>query len=209
VPLDYEQLAYESAPAFRAFALYRDLGASRSLAKAYAEYRGTTKGICPGQWGLWSGKFRWEQRALAYDAFLDAEKLKLRARKVLELEERRWEFELSNQESLERRAKRMDELIDKAEMSPVADVIVVKDETVEDINTGSITKTRTKTSVKALKMAGYSRTIQVRNETAAEAINGVRTEKKRKEAASSTAQKPTGIVYRPAIEDVPAPGVPA
>lgn len=199
MPLEYEQLANESAPAFRAFAIYRDLGASRSLANAYSEYRGHAPGIAPGQWNLWSGKYRWVERAAAYDAFLDAEKRKLRERKLLELEEQRWRFELRNQDALERRVARMDELLDKAENTPVADVIVVKDEEVESLTQASTTKTRTKTSVKALKMSGYSRTVQVRNETAKWAITGVREQEKKVKNAGDAAEtrRVTGIVFRP------------
>ena len=201
--LEYEQQPGESAPAFRAYALYRDLGADRSLDKAYAAHRGQVpNGLPPGQWNLWSSKHRWVERALAYDAHCDAEKRKLRERKMLALEEQRWDFELANQNALERRVKRMDELLDKAEQTPVADVIVVKDEKEESMQTMVSKTTRTKTSVKALKMAGYSRTVQVRNQTAAQAINGVRPEQK-KEIAEAEQHRVTGIVYRPEEDEVP------
>ncbi len=199
--LDYEQQPDESAAAFRAFTFYRDLGPERSLAKAYAAHSGTDvqPGKHPGQWGLWSSKNAWESRALAYDAHCDEERRKARERKMRQLEERRFEFELRNQEALERRVGRMDELLDKAEATPVADVVVVKDETEESMQTLGTKKTRTKTVVKALKMAGYSRTVQVRNETAKFAITGVRAEEKKKADAPSTAV--TGIVFKAKKEE--------
>lgn len=198
MPFEYEQQPRESSPAFRAFAIYRDLGAARSLAAAYASYSGAKPGIAPGHWNAWSGKHRWVERAAAYDAHLDAELRRAREREMLKLEVQRWRFELRNQDALERRVDRMDELLDKAEATPVNDVVIVKDETEESIGLATTKKTRTKTSVKALKMAGYSRTVQVRNETAKWAITGVRDEKKvKRDAEQQEARRVTGLVFRP------------
>jgi hypothetical protein len=196
VPLSYEQQPNESAPAFRAYALYRDLGADRSLDRAYAAYRGAVPhGIAPGQWNLWSVKYSWVARALAYDAHLDAEKRKLRERKTLELETRRWEWELRNQDRLERLVEAAQLILDKAGQTPVADVVVVKDETEESIQFLTKKKTRTKTSVKALKMAGYARLMQEVNESARQAVVGVRLET-RKAIEAAPAQRVSRIVYR-------------
>jgi hypothetical protein len=71
---------------------------------------------------------------------------------------------------LERRVLRMEDLLDKIEATPVADVIQDKEETAKDGTT-----VRTKTIVKGLKLAGYARSIQVRNETARQAVTGVKT----------------------------------
>ncbi len=86
------------------------------------------------------------------------------------LAQRRAAFDLRNQDMLERRVLRMEDLLDKIEATPVADVIVVKEETGKD---GVLVKTRT--TVKGIKLAGYARSIQVRNETARQAITGVKT----------------------------------
>jgi hypothetical protein len=204
VSLSYEQQPGESLQAFRAYIIYRDLGFERSLERAYAGYRGEVPhGLPPGQWNLWSVKHRWVARAAAYDAHLDKQARKERERQTIALLAQRFRFELRNQDKLERRVDRMDDLLDKTEMTPVADVVVVKDESVESMQTMETTKTRTKTSVKALKLAGYSRAVQVRNQTAAEAINGVRREKKKANKTSASAQRVTGIVYLPAEEAEP------
>lgn len=195
MPLPYEQQPGESSRAFRAFAFYRELGPERSIDRAYTEYLGGAKpGRAPGQWNAWSRERAWVERASAYDAHVDQEKRKARERKIRELEDRRFDFELKNQAALERRVERMDELLDKAEATPVTDVVQVKEE--ESLQ--HATKTTTKTVVRALKLSGYARTVQERNDTAKQAIVGVRIEKK----TELPAAQPTGIVYRPA-DDTP------
>jgi hypothetical protein len=204
VPLQHDRQRGESIRAFRAYTIYRDLGPGRSLARAYDAYRGAAPhGQRPGQWSLWSVKHRWVKRAGAFDVHVDEAKRKQREMRMIALEERRFDLELENQELLERRVRQMDELLDKAEATPVADVVIVKDVTEESLQSATVKKTRTKTIVKALNMYGYARTVQVRNETAKLAITGVRDVNKKEIADKSV----TGIVYR-ADEDAPPTEIP-
>ena len=78
-PLDtdrqpWEKQSWESLPAFRAFALYRDLvfGASiRKAAELLAEEEGRTVSTITLQMGEWSGRHHWQERHTAYIRFLD------------------------------------------------------------------------------------------------------------------------------------------
>lgn len=79
----WEQLGSESPEAYAAFVWYRDLGASRSLAKAYACHVAAPGGpskapirpqrglAVPGTWKRWSRQHDWVSRAQAYDEHLD------------------------------------------------------------------------------------------------------------------------------------------
>ena len=73
---DWEQRADESAQAFAAFTLYRDLKPTeRTLEKAYHVYlRGKRGGLLsginkklPGRWQVWSSDYEWQSRARAFD----------------------------------------------------------------------------------------------------------------------------------------------
>lgn len=71
----------ESDRAYQAFTVYRDMGAERSLDKAYVllwtqKHQNTTKTApkeAPRHWSEWSSKFAWVERAKAFDAHLDAQ----------------------------------------------------------------------------------------------------------------------------------------
>lgn len=71
----------ESKRAYDAFAHYRDMGAGRSIDKAYVllwseTHQNATKTPpkeAPRHWSEWSSKFAWVERAKAYDAYLDAQ----------------------------------------------------------------------------------------------------------------------------------------
>jgi len=72
----WERRQGESTKAFMAFCAYRDLGAVRSLAKAYRASRGDRVGIIPGRWRAWAVQFEWVNRAREYDLHIE---LKARA----------------------------------------------------------------------------------------------------------------------------------
>lgn len=174
---DWERLDGESAKAYAAFCVYRDLGPGRSLAIAYGCWR-RANGVAgsavkaAGFWQQWSSAFGWVARAAAYDAHLDAEKRALRARLMLQLEQRRFEYELANQERLEQRVAKIEALLDKADKHPLTDVVQERDEPGAD---GRIVAIKTK--IKGLgALSGYARLAKEANDTAAQAINGVRTE---------------------------------
>lgn len=173
--LEWERLPAETARAYAAFVVYRDLGPGRSLAVAYGAWR-RANGVAgdaakaAGYWQEWSSTHGWVARAAAYDAHLDAEKRALRAQLMLQLEQRRFEYELRNQERLEARVAKIEALLDKADKHPLTDVVQEKAEPGAD---GKIVAIKTK--VKGLgALSGYARLAKEANDTAAQAITGVR-----------------------------------
>ena len=62
----YDRETDESAKAFEAWTVYRDLGAERSLQKASTLYYGSTANV--RQFERWSKRFGWVERAWAFDA---------------------------------------------------------------------------------------------------------------------------------------------
>ena len=79
------QLDDESGKAYIAFCVYRDMGPQRSIRKAYIAqlppYRYTKHGrkrysrLLPGRWAMWSSKFAWHKRALAFDRHLGVSRI--------------------------------------------------------------------------------------------------------------------------------------
>ncbi len=167
---EWERQEGESGRAFRAFTQYRDLGPGRSLNAAYTASREAKEELrAPGTWYEWSARFRWVERAAAWDAFLDGERLQARAKRERELERRRFEFELKNQERLERRVEKMEAVLDKADVAPITDVWRDECREAEDG-----TATKFKTRVKGISYSGYARLVKETNATAKQAITGVR-----------------------------------
>ena len=72
----WERLKGESSLAYAAFCAFRDLGAERTIRKAVesAEKDETKHGKRYKVWCNWSNQFRWQERAAAYDRYI--EKLK-------------------------------------------------------------------------------------------------------------------------------------
>jgi len=77
----WEQLTGESSAAFSAFCVYRDFGAERNIKKTVdsSQLRSGEKDEKPRakkykSWLSWSTQFRWRERALDYDRYI--EKLK-------------------------------------------------------------------------------------------------------------------------------------
>ena len=79
----WQRTAEETAKAYAAFCLYRDLGSGRSLRAAYAAAKGCQKGVkrVSGYWQRWARDHQWKSRAEAYDAHLDAVKRKAEAQR--------------------------------------------------------------------------------------------------------------------------------
>lgn len=107
----WEKLSDESADAYHAFCLYRDIQPSgRTLNTAYQRYlsgneapAGNKKAQlgnkkvphAPGNWRRWSGKFKWESRAAEWDYNIDARQTKA--------------IERESEKNAERRAKAFEE----------------------------------------------------------------------------------------------------
>lgn len=83
MPAAWEMQPGESAVAFEAFALYRDWGQERSLARV-AEKLGKSETLM----SRWSAQHGWVRRAEAWEAHLDAEKVKRLKAGVGEMAER-------------------------------------------------------------------------------------------------------------------------
>ncbi len=68
----------ETAEAYAAFSVYRDLGPRRSIDKAYRQHLGNKRATevseltmrASGRWTTWSVIFAWQARAFAYDRHL-------------------------------------------------------------------------------------------------------------------------------------------
>ena len=69
----WEQQPGESARAFGAFCVYRDLGPRRSLRASAAAFYEQTSAARERQVDKWSRAFRWVERAGAWDRHLDAQ----------------------------------------------------------------------------------------------------------------------------------------
>jgi len=166
----------ESLRAFSAFQIYRDLGPTRTLDKAWHSYREargeSPTARCPGPRARWSVKYEWVKRAAEFDAVLDAAGRAAQIERRRKLEERRAEFEFLNQERLEKRVAQMDLVLAKADVAPITDVTQSKQEIVK----GKATETKTK--VKGINFSGYASFVRQQNETARQAITGVRKESK-------------------------------
>jgi hypothetical protein len=166
----WERLPAESAKAFAAFCAYRDLGPERSLNAAYGE------GRAPGHWSQWSSEYRWVERATAYDAYLDAERRKVREAKLRALEERRFDLELRDQDRVERRLDKIEAKLDQADLAPVVEVVTMRPD-------GSVTK------VKGVNLSQYARLVDIANKTATQAILGVRPKATEVDDAATSAVK--------------------
>jgi hypothetical protein len=161
----------ESARAFAAFSVYRDLGSTRSLTGAWEKHCSNTGAVetqCPGHWQRWSVRWQWVERARQCDIELDALKREAYADKMRELEQDRAEFEFKNQKILEGSVHEMEAMLQKANAAPITDITQSKEEVVD----GKVVKNVNK--VKGISMSAYAHLVKARNETAKQAIVGVR-----------------------------------
>lgn len=71
----YEKQEGETAKAYAAFCAYRDMGASRSVDKAFVHQNSakTTPKIAPRHWMHWAAAHEWKRRAEAYDTWQEQE----------------------------------------------------------------------------------------------------------------------------------------
>lgn len=86
----WERLPEETPKAWRAFCVFRDLGPTRTLARA-----AQALGLRPAsvrRLEEWSSRYRWVERALAYDEWLDAQRRAEREAAVREMARRHAEL---------------------------------------------------------------------------------------------------------------------
>lgn len=77
----WEQQPGETPKAYQAFCVYRDMGAGRSLDAGYQQSiqrvsEGYQEKRASGAWRRWCNQHGWVARAIAYDKYLDSERLK-------------------------------------------------------------------------------------------------------------------------------------
>jgi hypothetical protein len=108
------------------------------------------------------------ERACQFDIELDAVKRETFTGRLRALEQERAEREIDNQAILWRSVQDIGAILEKANAAPITDITQLKQEVVGD----KLVKNTNK--VKGLSMAGYARLVAVRNETARQAIVGVR-----------------------------------
>lgn len=172
--LDFEHpIPSESSRAFSAFVKYRSLGPLRSIdavaaIDAVATDKANHKRRASGVFNRWSSKHKWVERALAYDAHIEDERLRAHEERIQALARRRGDFEFKNQELLEGRVARTDLLLDKFDSAPATDV------TQEKTETAGGTVTRTRSRIKGINGSAYAALLRERNATARQAIVGVR-----------------------------------
>jgi hypothetical protein len=115
----------ESAAAYRAFCIYRDLGTKRSLVAARMADRPTSEPATrasAGHWRGWSSKWNWVARAKAHDTLATFIERQTERYRRQQLEQRRFEFEMANQDRLESRIAKTGVLISRAAAAPVVDI---------------------------------------------------------------------------------------
>ncbi len=79
----WERQYRESTKAFEAFALYRDMGADRSLSKVEEKLEKSHTLI-----GRWSSRWKWVDRTLAWDGRIDEEKRNSQMEAIAQMTER-------------------------------------------------------------------------------------------------------------------------
>jgi NADPH-dependent glutamate synthase beta subunit-like oxidoreductase len=81
----WERLRGESSAAYAAFCVYRDLGPERNIRKAVEAYEKEEgkPGKRYGMWRVWAAQFRWRERGMEYDRYLEGLK-QTEVRKTIE-----------------------------------------------------------------------------------------------------------------------------
>jgi len=107
----WERQPGESTKAYAAFCVYRDLGTERSLEKAgqMLDKPRTRKWL-----GEWSAKYKWVERAKAYDDYVEKLKRKEKEKAIKEMAERQARIAMAFQEKIIERLQS----IDPAELTP-------------------------------------------------------------------------------------------
>jgi hypothetical protein len=172
---EQERQAGESVRAFRAYAVYRDLGPDRSIRAAYRESQVPFSSDLPepagsgypwasSHWPVWANRWKWVERAKAYDKMVKA----ACESQIPELADRRLEFEEANQDRLERRAQKIEEILDQMDRGPA-----ITDVEMQTTVTVGNKVVRTKTHIEGLDLGAYAALQKVGRETGKQAIVGV------------------------------------
>ncbi len=199
--LSFLRLTGESARAYAAYKTYRDLGPQRSLTVAWQQNQaakgrqGRPKKCC-GQWQRWSVKWNWVERAVNYDAYLDAEECTARVENRKKCEDMRGKFEFNNQSRLEGQILMWQDVLEKLALCPVTDFYL------EKLENGKIVKTK----IKGIDFNGAARMLHEINEALKLAILDPRELEQRRAGTFKTerALDVKGIVWMEADYTSPA-----
>jgi hypothetical protein len=179
----WDRLSKESARAYSAFCLYRDFGSKRSIDAAFPQPPAASRRQrAPRTWFDWSRRFRWVERAQAWDAHLVRLSVKEKEQAARREAERWAERSRAHRE---RQFKLADQMMDKAETILKMPVVRTRVET----NGGTTVIEPVK-----IRAADAARLSSVANDLAKEAIEDARRES---EASGVDRPKICGAVFRP------------
>lgn len=82
----WERQDGESAKAFEAFRVYRDLGPNRSIGKALNASKGS--GASKDMFKTWSARWKWVNRAAQWDSYLDEQRRKETENEITKMNKR-------------------------------------------------------------------------------------------------------------------------
>jgi len=117
-PPPWERQPGEPPRAYAAFCIYRDLPPAERSVRAVAErlgIKGAAKGQVPGHMLRWSTRWRWVERARAWDAELDRQAREARVLAVKEMQARH----AAQARKLQEKALKRLEGMDLSEMGPM------------------------------------------------------------------------------------------
>jgi hypothetical protein len=171
-----ERLKDESTRAYEAFGIYRDLGAARSLDKAWKHFcteqgKDTAPARRPGHWAKWSQKFRWVERTEAHDDLIDEERRYADAARRQEVQQSRAKFAVEDQQRKEDLVRVFDATLIRECTASRAEVTQVK----------SIDGTKSKTKLPSPNLLGVAAVTCQRIKLANQAIQGIDTNDLEKE----------------------------
>ena len=177
-PREWERRSDESARAYGAFSIYRDLREDRSQDRAWAVHclqRGKdSKSVRrPGLWSKWAHTYDWDDRAEAYDRWIDKEAREAKAQEHQESREVCSKFRAGYYKKLIKQDEDMGELADKMYKVPLNKVTQIK--------TDEVTRTKTITEMGRLNVGGFAKFLSVKNQNAQMIIAGVDLEEPQEE----------------------------
>jgi hypothetical protein len=213
--LPWERQWGETARQYAAFAFYRDMGAQRSLDKAFRLQVAATPrpapadGRAPAIWFRWSSEKHWSDRAHAYDDHVSRSMLRAREVRRREMEQAREQFEWEQQALIQAAAGELRAKLLQVARLPNTDV----DQT--DYAEDGVT-VRMERRVKGIRLGELAALNKEWRETIATGVNGhVRVSKSgrlaEEDAAPGTASgpitAPVGMVWEryPDQEEEPPP----
>ncbi len=85
MPELWERLESDTPKSYEAFCVYRDMGASRSLDKAWKQHKNSIKNT-PRYFAQWSIDHNWQERVQAWDDYQDSLRQERKLQKRIEIE---------------------------------------------------------------------------------------------------------------------------